>query len=91
MIACAHVHISGVVQGVFFRASARDKARELGLAGWVRNLTDGRVEAIFEGEKQAIGKMLQWCTHGPPGAEVKDVETQWEDPTNEFESFNITF
>jgi len=87
----AHVFISGGVQGVFFRASTRDEARHLGLRGWVKNTPDGRVEAVFEGEKMAVGEMLRWCTHGPPGAQVTDVETKWETPENKYDSFNITW
>jgi len=91
MKARAHAFISGRVQSVYFRATTRDVAREAGLKGWVKNLPDGGVEAVFEGEKEAVGKMLQWCTHGPSGAEVKDVDAKWEEPTNEFESFDITW
>ncbi len=87
----AHAFISGRVQGVFFRAGTRDEARRLGVKGWVRNLSDGRVEAVFEGQKEAVGKMLQWVARGPPGAEVDDVEAEWGDPTGEFDSFNITW
>ncbi len=87
----AHVFISGVVQGVFFRATTRDEATRLGLTGWVRNLPDGRVEAVFEGSREAVGRMLQWCARGPPGAEVKSVDTKWEEPTGEFDSFSINW
>jgi len=66
-----------------------DEARMLGLKGWVRNLPDGRVEAVFEGEKSAVGQMLLWCAHGPPGAEVTDLETRWVDASSEFKSFDI--
>lgn len=85
----AHVIVTGRVQGVFFRAGTRDEARRLGLKGWVRNLPDGRVEAVFEGEKSAVGEMLQWCVHGPPGAEVTDMKTKWEKPEGKYDSFNI--
>jgi acylphosphatase len=87
----AHVFVSGLVQGVFFRASTRDKARELGLSGWVRNLHDGRVEAVFEGDDKAVGQMLQWCTHGPESAEVQSLDTDWEEPSGEFKGFNILY
>ncbi len=69
----AHVYISGRVQGVFFRMSAAEEARRLGLSGWVRNRMDGRVEAVFEGEAQAVERMLQWCRQGPPHAHVDTV------------------
>lgn len=85
----AHVFVSGQVQGVFYRSSTRDEARPLGLKGWVRNLPDGRVEAVFEGSKETVSRMLLWCAHGPPGAEVTDMDTKWEDPTSEYDSFNM--
>jgi len=72
-----HVLIEGRVQGVFFRAATRDEARAWGLAGWVRNLPDGRVEALFEGERPALEKMLAWCRQGPPYAYVDHLEVEW--------------
>ncbi len=72
-----HVLIEGRVQGVFFRAATRDEARAWGLAGWVRNLPDGRVEALFEGERRALEKMLAWCRQGPPYAYVDHLEVEW--------------
>lgn len=69
-----HVFVSGRVQGVFFRDSTRAKALELGVAGWVRNLPDGRVEAVFEGSREAVEAMARWCRSGPPLARVDDVE-----------------
>ncbi|HEX5948110.1 MAG TPA: acylphosphatase [Actinomycetota bacterium] len=76
----AHVYVSGAVQGVFFRYEARERARSRGLAGWVRNLHDGRVEAVFEGPEEAVEAMVDWCREGPRGAEVTDVESIAEDP-----------
>ena len=76
------VFVSGHVQGVFFRGSTREKAQELGLYGWVRNLPDGRVEAIFEGDGDRVGEMLSWCEEGPPGARVREVVSEDEDPEN---------
>ena len=72
-----HVLIEGRVQGVFFRAATRDEARAWGLAGWVRNLADGRVEALFEGERAVLEKMLAWCRQGPPYAYVDHLEVEW--------------
>lgn len=69
----AHVFVSGRVQGVFFRDSTRAKALEVGVAGWVRNLQDGRVEAVFEGSREAVDAMLQYCRQGPRLARVDDV------------------
>lgn len=84
------VRIGGRVQGVWFRASARDQARRLGLTGWVRNLPDGRVEAVFEGGEDRLQAMLEWCRVGPPGARVDDVEIRRGDATGEFAGFAIT-
>jgi acylphosphatase len=70
----AHVYVSGDVQGVFFRDSTRQKAHQLGLSGWVKNLPDGRVEALFEGPSQEVREMVRWCEQGPPHAAVENVE-----------------
>jgi acylphosphatase len=74
------VVVSGWVQGVFFRASCADQARRRGLGGWVRNLPDGRVEAVFEGEEPQVEAMIDWCGQGPPGARVQAVETEAQEP-----------
>ncbi len=87
----AHVFISGRVQGVFFRGRTKERASQLGLKGWVRNLRDGRVEAVFEGEKGVVEKMLMWCKEGPTYARVSDVETQWEEYTGEYEDFDVRY
>jgi acylphosphatase len=76
----AHVYISGDVQGVFFRAEARERARDRGLAGWIRNLPDGRVEAVFEGPEAAVETLTAWCREGPRGARVTEVEVDKEEP-----------
>jgi len=91
MIIRAHVYISGRVQGVFFRASTRDKARELGLKGWVRNLADGRVEAVFEGEEEKVREMIEWCHKGPVLASVSNVDVRIEKPTHEYDEFEIRY
>ena len=85
----AHLYISGRVQGVNFRYYTRQQARSLGVKGWVRNLIDGRVEAVFEGDGVSVESMVDWCHHGPRGAWVDRVEVQWEDPTGEFSGFEI--
>ena len=85
----AHLLISGLVQGVFFRAETCYQARALGLGGWVRNRWDGKVEAVFEGEKSKVDQAVNWCRLGPAGAVVKDVELSWEDYSGEFDSFSI--
>ena len=87
----AHVWISGIVQGVAFRYYTRRQADRLGLTGWVRNLRDGRVEAVFEGAEDRVESMLRWCHEGPPGARVDDLKTEKSPATGEFSSFEITF
>ena len=84
-----HLFISGRVQGVFFRSNTRKRALELGLTGWVRNLRDGRVEALVEGEESEIQKIIEWCHTGPPYASVDRVEVYWEESTGEFQTFSI--
>ena len=87
----AHVFISGRVQGVFFRYETRLRAIRNNVTGWVRNLPDGRVEAVFEGEKENVEAMIDFCHRGPPGAIVRKVEVIWEKPTGEFKSFQIRY
>lgn len=79
-IARAHVRVAGRVHGVFFRVEARDRARSLGLSGWVRNAPDGSVEASFEGPAERVHSMIEWCRRGPALAEVQDVSVDWEEP-----------
>lgn len=86
-----HIFVDGRVQGVFFRANTREEASSLGLSGWVRNCLDGRVEAVFEGEKDKVEKILKWCKKGPPGAMVRNVEENWEEATDEFDTFSIKY
>ncbi|MGH2654577.1 MAG: acylphosphatase [Actinomycetota bacterium] len=83
-----HVLVSGNVQGVFFRYEARERARSRGVSGWIRNLPDGRVEAVFEGPEDAVEAMVAWCREGPRGAEVTDVEAIAEDPEG-LEGFDV--
>lgn len=73
-----HVFVEGRVQGVGFRYSTCRQARQLRLTGWVRNLPDGRVEALFEGDKPELDLMLDWCWRGPAFASVAAVEAVWE-------------
>jgi acylphosphatase len=86
-----HVFVSGRVQGVFFRAETADMASRLGLAGWVRNLPDGRVEALFEGEKQDVEKALEFCRRGPPGARVQNLDLKWEEWKGESRNFRVAY
>jgi len=76
----AHVLVSGRVQGVGFRMATYDMAQELGLNGWVRNLADGCVEAVFEGSKDVVDKMVHWCHQGSRAAVVKDVTVEYKAP-----------
>lgn len=87
----AHVIITGRVQGVAFRADTRWTAQRMGVFGWVRNRQDGSVEAVIEGEKERVEKMLAWCRRGPALAHVDEVKLQWEPFTGEFTQFSITF
>ena len=79
----AHVFVSGRVQGVAYRANTRDAARERDIDGWVKNLEDGRVEAVFEGEEDAVEGMVEWCHTGSPAASVESVEAEYGDPEGE--------
>jgi acylphosphatase len=79
----AEVVVHGFVQGVFFRAEARDRARSLGVAGWVCNEPDGTLRAVFEGDDERVGSMVEWCRRGPSGARVEDVDVAWSSPQGE--------
>jgi len=87
----AHVHISGRVQGVFFRYETRALAEGAGVGGWVRNTPDGGVEAVFEGEKEKVERMLDFCRRGPPGAKVAGIEVKWAPYRGEFSGFDIRY
>ena len=86
----AHVFVSGRVQGVFFRRETEKNAKRHNVTGWVRNLPDGGVEALFEGEKEAVKFVIEFCKRGPPGAYVSNLDVAWEDWTGEFTEFKIT-
>jgi acylphosphatase len=90
-LARVQVLISGRVQGVYFRAYTRDQAVARGLTGWVRNLPDGRVAAVFEGDREKIDSMLAWLQEGPRYAAVDEVLTDWQPHQGEFQGFNITY
>jgi acylphosphatase len=87
----AHVYVSGGVQGVFFRAETAEFVNRLGVCGWVRNLSDGRVEAVFEGDREDIEKAVDFCRKGPPGAHVLSLDVEWEDWKGEFPDFKIRY
>lgn len=85
-----HLWVEGRVQGVCFRHYTRQEACRLGCTGWVRNLYDGRVEAVIEGNAAAVAELVSWCHHGPQMAQVTKVDVQSEEPTSEFDDFRVT-
>lgn len=86
------IKITGLVQGVFFRVSAQDCANKLGITGWVKNCPDGSVEALIEADDDQISAFLDWCSQGPSGAQVDQVEIiDRKDCTNQQEGFNIIY
>ena len=87
----AHLYIDGRVQGVFYRGFTQDLAYSRGLSGWARNLRDGRVEAVFEGEKRLVEEAIKECYSGPPGARVSNIEVAWETYTGEEKGFHIRY
>ena len=87
----AHVFVSGYVQGVFFRSRIRQEAGNRNVKGWVRNLADGRVEAVLEGEETAVKALVDFCKRGPPRATITSVDLSWEDYGNEFSNFEIRY
>lgn len=89
MLIRVHLHINGRVQGVFFRDSTRQMAQSMGLTGYVKNLPDGRVEVVVEGEKENVDQLVKWCHTGPPGAIVSSVEVHNEPYSDEFKIFEI--
>jgi acylphosphatase len=84
-----HLLVSGRVQGVSYRAHTRRKAQQLGLVGWVRNLPDGRVEALATGPREGLLALVAWCHEGPEHARVTDVQAEWSDRDAPFPSFEI--
>jgi len=86
---CVHCYISGRVQGVFYRASTKSEASNLGLSGWVKNLPDGRVEALVCGEENIVNQLIKWMHTGPAGAKVSKVDTTLETWQEDFVSFNV--
>ncbi len=87
----AHVFVNGMVQGVFFRYETERKARQLGVLGWVRNLRDGRVEVMVEGEEEPMKRLVAFLRQGPSGAKVTDVAVTWGRYIGEFHSFEVRF
>ncbi len=88
----AHLIVKGLVQGVFFRANMRRVAMENNVKGWVRNLPDGEtVEAVLEGDRDAVERVICWSLRGPPLAEVREVQVRFEEYKGEFETFTIRY
>jgi len=85
----AHLFISGIVQGVFFRHYTFEQAHQLGLTGWVRNLPSGQVETILEGPKGKVDEMIKWCRHGPDSAKVTNIDIKWETADDSLKGFAI--
>lgn len=88
-IAAVHVHFTGIVQGVYFRAHTQRQAQRLGLRGWVRNLPDGRVEAWIEGDRSAIGELIEYCQEGIPSARVDNADVEEVEPMGDHPTFEI--
>jgi acylphosphatase len=84
------VIVHGRVQGVAFRHHTCQRALELGVTGWVRNLPDGSVEGLFEGDGAAVATLVEWCRSGPPAAQVQRLDLSEENYTGEFDRFSIT-
>jgi acylphosphatase len=87
----ARVVITGKVQGVYFRAETQRAAKQRNVAGWVRNWSNGSVEALFEGDEPAVKAMLEWCWQGSPFSKVQHVDIQWETYIGDFDRFDIVF
>lgn len=85
----AHLLISGKVQGVWFRASTKQQAEQLHINGWVRNTNDGKVEALIQGDENQLQQLIQWCHQGPASAQVDEVQVDYEEPQETFDSFMV--
>ncbi len=88
---CMHVYVSGYVQGVAFRYTAIRQANRLGVTGWVKNLRDGRVELLIEGEESSVRQMVDWCSHGPRSAHVTNLKTEICSYTGRYTNFEVRF
>jgi len=84
-----HIFVSGRVQGVFYRANTRKKAKELGIRGWVRNLYDGRVEITAEAKEKDLKKFIEWCKKGPELAFVENIKVEWKDYKGNYKDFSV--
>ena len=91
MIRKAVIVVSGIVQGVYYRYTTKDRADALGLGGTVRNLPNGDVEVVAQGEDSLIQALIDWCRQGPLGARVDRVDVEWGEPTGAFKNFSIRY
>lgn len=91
MVKTVHVRISGKVQGVWFRASTKQQAEQRNVSGWVRNTSDGKVEAVFQGEADAVDDLVSWCHQGSSMSDVSAVSVKALDADEEFDGFNIRY
>ncbi|MCW3982440.1 MAG: acylphosphatase [Candidatus Bathyarchaeota archaeon] len=87
----AHLLVNGRVQGVYFRQNTKTQAQRHGVKGWVKNLEDGRVEAVFEGDESAVKALVEFCHKGPAGAVVTAVSVEWQPFKAEFKTFDILY
>ena len=87
----AHVIVHGRVQGVFFRYETQQAATQRDVVGWVRNLSDGTVEAVFEGVEENVYSALEWCKQGPPAAKVNKIDISWVEPEEQYNRFEIRY
>ena len=85
------IRVSGRVQGVFFRQTTAQEANRIGVKGWVKNLPDGDVQAVIEGEREEVDRLVQWCRYGPPSARVDEVKVTQETYTGEFTNFSVRY
>jgi acylphosphatase len=87
----AHIYIDGRVQGVFYRGFTQNIALKLKLKGWVRNLRDGRVEAVFEGDKEVVEEAIRQCSIGPPASRITGIDVQWEAYNDQDKDFSVRY
>lgn len=86
-----HITIKGLVQGIFFRASTKEKAQQLGITGWVRNLNSDKVEIVAEGEKKNLEELIEWCKTGSSLVKIEEIKVEWQSYQAEFENFEIRY
>ncbi len=91
MVRRASIRVTGLVQGVYYRYTAKEKADLLGLFGTVRNMPDGSVSIVCEGEEEDVQSLIDWSRHGPRGARVDKVDVKWEEPRGRFFDFSVTY